>query len=257
MWKKWLHIESIAVIVMLQLLVLQFFYFNSLSKKEKLVRNQTQMTMANKSNIKKRAYLTFDDGPSLNTGELLQVLRENNVKATFFVLGKEDDCSKDYYKQIVKEGHTLGIHAYNHDYNKLYQSEQSFQKDFKKIHQLLLDVTGVDVKYYRFPGGSSNTVSKVPIKKLIRFLHKNGVEYYDWNALNEDAVTVGLTTGQLNKNIMKDVSHLNSAVILMHDLNESHNTIDALPDLIKTLRKQGFELLPIDENTPLVQHVQE
>lgn len=257
MWKNWIKIESVAVVVMVQLLALQFFYLNSLSKKEALVQNQTRLAMAETEKIKKRAYLTFDDGPSLNTGELLKVLRDNNVKATFFVLGKEDECSKDYYKQIVREGHTLGIHAYNHDYNKLYQSERSFREDFNKIHQLLLEVTGVDVKYYRFPGGSSNTVSKVPIRKLIRFLHKNGVEYYDWNALNEDAVTVGLTTGQLNKNIMKDVSHLDNAVILMHDLNDSHNTIDALPDLIKTLREQGFELLPIDENTPLVQHVKE
>ncbi len=247
----------VAVVVMIQMLVLQFFYWENLSGRKAILDDQTQIVMKEGGTVKKRAYLTFDDGPSLNTGELLRVLKENHVKATFFVLGKEDKCSKRYYRRIVKDGHTLGIHAYNHDYDHLYQSEEAFQEDFKRIHQLLLRVTGVDVKYYRFPGGSSNTVSKVPIRRLIRFLHKNGVEYYDWNALNEDAVTVGLTPGQLNQNIMKDAEHLDTAIILMHDLNNSHNTIEALPELIRTLREQGFELLPIDEDTPLIQHVKE
>lgn len=254
MRKEMICICSVIIVVMIQLLVVQIFSKESLKKKEELLTEQVRMT--GKLEIKKKAYLTFDDGPSLNTGELLEVLKKYNIKATFFVVGKADKHSKDCYRQIVAEGHTLGIHAYSHDYRKLYQSEESFKKDFYKIRKLLKNVTGVDVKYYRFPGGSSNSVSNVPMNKLIRFIHQEGVEYYDWNALNEDAVTVGLTSGQLNSNIMKDVERLDTAIILMHDLNENHNTIESLPNLIKTLQKQGFELLPIDENTPLIQHIQ-
>ncbi|MGN0243194.1 MAG: polysaccharide deacetylase family protein [Lachnospiraceae bacterium] len=251
-----LRIQVTAVVILLQLAFVSYVYGNSLQKKKAEVMQQMQsaVEVSNESQPK-RAYLTFDDGPSLNTGELLDVLKENGVKATFFVIGKTDACSKQYYKRIVEEGHTLGMHAYRHDYDKIYASKEAWIKDLEELHQLLLDITGVDVKYYRFPGGSSNSVSKVPVKELISYLNQHDIRYYDWNALNEDAVTYGVSPAELNKKIVKDTANLNTAMILMHDLNTSHNTIEALPDLIRQLKEQGFELLPIDENTPLIQHV--
>ena len=114
----------------------------------------------------KRAYLTFDDGPSGNTGEILDILDANDVKATFFVVGRGDEYY-DTYRDIVGRGHTLALHSYTHDYDKIYASLDDFAEDIEELRNLLYDVTGVNCVYYRFPGGSSNTVSKVDMDTLI------------------------------------------------------------------------------------------
>ena len=102
-------------------------------------------------------YLTFDDGPSIYTEEILDILDEYQVKATFFVVGKESDAAKEALRDIVARGHTLGMHSYSHKYSELYASEEAFEADFLKLQGYLEDVTGVKSKVYRFPGGSSNT----------------------------------------------------------------------------------------------------
>lgn len=203
----------------------------------------------------KQVYLTFDDGPSEQTDEILDILKEHNVKATFFVIGKTDAESKRIYKRIVEEGHTLGMHSYTHDYQKIYASQEAFEQDVTKLSDLLYDTTGIRPKYYRFPGGSSNTVSRVPVKNLIQYLNEEGISYYDWNALNGDAVTKEISCAQLNRNILKDVRRYNVSIVLMHDLVQRHNTVKALPSLIKQLKKEGYELLPISDSTPVIQHV--
>lgn len=202
---------------------------------------------------KRRAYLTFDDGPSENTIELLDVLDEYNVKATFFVIGR-DESYYDKYRAIVDRGHVLALHSYSHDYNKIYASKDNFVKDIEELRKLLYDVTGEKPIYYRFPGGSSNSVTKVDTNELIEYLDKEGLVYFDWNALNEDAVSGNLTPKQLVDNIMKDARLHDDVVILMHDLKERHSTIESLPLLIENLQDEGYEILPIDENTPLIRH---
>lgn len=202
---------------------------------------------------KKRAYLTFDDGPSGNTGEILDILDKNNVKATFFVIGR-DESYYNTYRDIVKRGHTLGLHSYTHDYNKIYASLKDFAEDIEELQNLLYDVTGVKSVYYRFPGGSSNTVSKVDMDILISYIDSKGLVYYDWNALNNDAVCGSYTPEQLVENIMADVPGHNDVVILMHDIDARHSTVESLQMLIDRLRAEGYELLSIDENAPLVRH---
>lgn len=108
----------------------------------------------------KAVYLTFDDGPSRNTEQILEILAEYGVHATFFVVGKTDKHSLEMYRRIVEEGHTLGMHSYSHSYEKLYASLKSFREDFENLRGLLEETTGVTPLYYRFPGGSSNTVSE-------------------------------------------------------------------------------------------------
>ena len=103
----------------------------------------------------KKVYLTFDDGPGPNTKKILDILKKNDIKATFFVTGKTDDFSKEIYKRIIDEGHTLGMHSYSHVYEEIYASEKAFTQDLDKIYEYLHDVTGVYPKFYRFPGGSS------------------------------------------------------------------------------------------------------
>ena len=104
-----------------------------------------------------KVYLTFDDGPSSNTAAILDTLAQYNVKATFFVVGKEDEESQEMYKRIVNEGHTLGMHSYSHKYSVIYDSLENFEDDFTKIQNYLYDITGEDCHYYRFPGGSSSS----------------------------------------------------------------------------------------------------
>ncbi len=199
----------------------------------------------------KRAYLTFDDGPSENTDAILDILAENNVKATFFVIGKGEEYY-DTYRRIVDEGHTLGLHSYSHVYSEIYASEEDFINDIENLRNLLYDVTGVNSKYYRFPGGSTNTVTSVPIESLIEYLDEVEITYFDWNALSGDAVTEGLSPEQLVKNILKDALKYDDTVILMHDLDSCDETLESLQLLIDRLTEEGYEILPIDENTPLI-----
>lgn len=205
------------------------------------------------SHTGKRAYLTFDDGPSENTMELLDILDEYDVKATFFVIGREEKYY-DCYREIVERGHVLALHSYTHDYNKIYSSKDNFAKDIEELRKLLYDVTGVRAIYYRFPGGSSNSISKVPMSELVSYVEEQGLVYFDWNALNQDAVSDNLSPKQLVDNIMEDAKKHNDVVILMHDLKSRHTTIESLPLLIETLRKEGYEILPIDENAPHIRH---
>ena len=117
---------------------------------------------------KKRVYLTFDDGPSDNTEEILDILKKYDVKATFFVVGNTSEHGQELLKRIVEEGHSIGIHSYSHKYSAIYDSEESFFEDFNKISDYIYDVTGVRTQICRLPGGSSNTVSKISMAELVR-----------------------------------------------------------------------------------------
>ena len=202
----------------------------------------------------KRVYLTFDDGPSIYTGQILDILAANHVKATFFVIGRDEEYY-DYYKRIVDEGHTIGMHSYTHVYQDLYESKESFGNEITMLQDLIYRVTGVKSTIFRFPGGSSNQVSQLPIETYISYLNENGITYYDWNALSGDAVTSGLSPEQLVSNIMNDVEKNQDSIVLMHDLQTTHTTVESLQLLIDTLKSEGYDILPIDENTPLIQHV--
>ena len=157
------------------------------------------------------------------------------------------------YRRIVEEGHTLALHSYTHDYNTIYASKDNFVNDIEELRNLLYDVTGVTCNYYRFPGGSSNTVTNVPIEDLIEYLDEEGIVYFDWNALNNDAVMDGQSPEQLVSNILKDALAHDDTIILMHDIECRHETVESLQMLIDRLREEGYELLPIDEDTPLIQ----
>lgn len=203
----------------------------------------------------KRVYLTFDDGPSIYTGQILDILKANDIKATFFVIAREDESYWPYYTRILEEGHTLGMHSYTHDYNQVYASLDSFETDVNSLSQFLYDRTGEYPTIYRFPGGSSNTVCNVPMEECIAYLNEQGITYYDWNALNGDAVSSELPPEKLVENIMNSVRQNNTSIVLMHDMQSRHTTVESLQPLIDTLKDEGYELLPIDENTPLIQHI--
>ncbi len=203
----------------------------------------------------RRVYLTFDDGPSIYTGQILDILKANDIKATFFVIAREDESYWPYYTRILEEGHTLGMHSYTHDYNQVYASLDSFETDVNSLSQFLYDRTGEYPTIYRFPGGSSNTVCNVPMEECIAYLNEQGITYYDWNALNGDAVSSELPPEKLVENIMNSVRQNNTSIVLMHDMQSRHTTVESLQPLIDTLKDEGYEMLPIDEDTPLIQHI--
>ncbi len=202
-----------------------------------------------------KVYLTFDDGPSGNSDRILDILDDYNVKATFFVVGKEDEESKRIYKRIVDEGHTLGMHSYTHKYSYIYSSMDNFKSDFEKLQNLLYDVTGVDCDLYRFPGGSSNQVSNTDMGEYIKFLNEENVRYLDWNVASGDATSAPITVDDLVENVMNDVVKYKTSVVLMHDADSKDATVEALPTLIEKLQAEGALILPVSDDTEMIQHI--
>lgn len=202
-----------------------------------------------------KVYLTFDDGPSSNTDAILDILDDYGVKATFFVTGKADEESKARYKRIVDEGHTIGMHSYSHQYSNLYSSPEAFKADFSKIQNLIYDATGVESTIYRFPGGSSNKVSNADMTEFIKYVDEMGVSYFDWNVSCGDATSQAYSADELVENVMRDVVKYKTSVVLLHDADTKSTTVQALPKMIESLQEVGALILPISEDTTLIQHV--
>lgn len=203
----------------------------------------------------KKVYLTFDDGPSKCTDEILDILSDYNVKATFFVIGQTDKEALRLYKRIVDEGHTLGMHSYSHDYKIIYKSVEDFDKDFTKLWKLLYDTTGYKPTIYRFPGGSSNLAHRSCKDDIIRYLNNKDIKYFDWNALNGDATGVKYTNDQLINNVLEGVAVKKRAFVLMHDTQSKKATVETLPIILDKLLSEGAEILPIDDSVTPIQSV--
>lgn len=204
----------------------------------------------------RKVYLTFDDGPSSNTNAILDILDEYGVKATFFVCG--DERYTEEYQRIVKEGHTLGMHSYSHKFREIYQSPEAFMLDMDRLHDYLYEVTGIDSKFVRFPGGSSNTIcDKEVMQEIIDYLEQEDITYYDWNVSSGDAASHYISPEQIAENVLSHVWDCNTAIVLMHDASGKGTTVEALPMIIEELLKsENTVLLPITEDTTSIQHVQ-
>jgi len=205
--------------------------------------------MEKDKNVKK-AYLTFDDGPSDNTMRILDILDKNDVKATFFV--KYNQGYENEYREIVKRGHQLALHTYTHEYSDIYSSKKAYFDDLNKIHEYVKNTTGVDSNLVRFPGGSNNSVSKHYcqgiMSELVKELPKKGFKYFDWNADSTDASGNGVPVSQLLAEINKS-SDTKDNCVLMHDTNAKNTTVDALPEIIKHYKSKGYKCIPITSNT--------
>ena len=203
----------------------------------------------------RKVYLTFDDGPSENTAKILDILKERDIKATFFVIGNEEEEAKELYQRIVDEGHTLGMHSFTHKYDVIYQSLDAYVEDMTRLQSYLEDITGVTTNLIRFPGGSSNHVSNVDMKELIRYVNEHGFTYFDWNVASGDATSQVYTPDELVRNVINDVVRYDTSVVLMHDSSAKSTTVEALIPMIDQLQEMGAELLPIDETTEPIQHI--
>lgn len=201
-------------------------------------------------------YLTFDDGPNPGTTDkILDVLKKYNVKATFFVVPKNPD---NYYliKRAYDEGHSIGIHSYTHDYEIVYASDESFYNDVNKTNDIIEQITGKRTNLYRYPGGSSNTVSfnysYGIVSRTSDWLHNNGFHYFDWNVSSGDAAYITPPSETIYNNITWNLSKYRSNVVLMHDVKE--NTANTIEDVIKYCLDNDYNLLPITYDTPEVHH---
>ena len=200
-------------------------------------------------------YLTFDDGPSTYTDEILDILEQHNVKATFFVCGKPNAKYTELYKRIVNDGHTLGMHSYSHKYSELYASLDSFKEDTDKLRIFLYETTGVWARFYRFPGGSSNTVSKVDMHELTGYLEDSEVTFFDWNVSAGDD-RAGANKDTIYANIVNNVPKFKHCVVLMHDAADKKSTVDALPEIIEAIQAmEDTVIVPITDDTLPVQHI--
>ena len=217
---------------------------------------QADSTPASKpsANGIRKVYLTFDDGPSIYTDEILDILKEYNVKATFFVVAEGKESYEDAYRRILEEGHTLGMHSYSHVYREIYQSKEAFIQDVNKLQDYLHEVTGEYPDFYRFPGGSSNRVSTVNMQELEGYLNEIDVTWYDWNISSGDA-TGHLGKDQIVRNCTAYLSGYDEAVILLHDAGDKRSTVQALPEIIeKILAMEDTVIAPITEDTVPIQH---
>lgn len=200
----------------------------------------------------KTIYLTFDDGPSPRTPEVLKILKDNGVKATFFVThinGK----SSHYMKDIVAEGHTIALHSYTHDYDKIYASEEAYFADLQQISDLVYSETGVRTNLIRFPGGSSNIVSRFNpgiMTRLTQQVTDKGYVYFDWNVVSGDANRGGATAQQIINNCRKVSKKSDAVIVLMHDSAEKRTTVEALPEVIAYYKAAGCKFAALTESTP-------
>lgn len=199
---------------------------------------------------KKIAYLTFDDGPSENTFDVLDILEEKDIKATFFIVGSSiTDKEEIILKRMVNEGHTIGIHTYSHMCNEIYCSVERFLDDFNMVYQQIYDITGKRVNIYRFPWGSNNGYSKGIKDALMDEMERRGFTCYDWNVSANDSVGKP-TAYSIRKNILKNLKREDYPIILLHDSSINDLTVQMLPDIIQMISDMGYEFDTLDHREP-------
>ncbi|MDE6845926.1 MAG: N-acetylmuramoyl-L-alanine amidase [Lachnospiraceae bacterium] len=193
----------------------------------------------------KTMYLTFDDGPSEEyTDMVLDVLKEKNIKATFFVIGEYVRKYPETAKRIVDEGHTIGIHCDVHDYQQIYSSVDSYIEDFEKAYNTVYEITGVEAQFFRFPGGSVNAYNKTVYQDIITEMEARGFVYYDWNASLGDAAKNTASSEELIRNAVDTARGRREVVMLAHDRVD--NTAYALEELIDALPEYRIEPLTMN-----------
>ncbi|MEE1517918.1 MAG: polysaccharide deacetylase family protein, partial [Lachnospiraceae bacterium] len=224
---------------------------NSVSRQIYVFDKQAEVNTVNPGN--KVVYLTFDDGPGPYTKRLLDILDKYNVKATFFVTGQKLGY-KDMIGETYRRGHTIALHTYSHEYS-IYRSEETYFADLKKIEDICVAQTGVKPNIVRFPGGTSNTISRNYCKKIMTTLSKSlgyrGYFYCDWNVSSGD--TGGAKTkDEVANNVINGIKRNNVSIVLQHDIVSF--SVDAVEKIIVWGLANGYTFLPMNESTPMYHH---
>ncbi|MBQ4284805.1 MAG: polysaccharide deacetylase [Lachnospira sp.] len=201
----------------------------------------------------KTIYLTFDDGPSIHTPKLLEILDRYNVKATFFVVGNNGSYS--IIKDAYSRGHSIGLHTYSHKYKQIYASKEAYLADLEAIQDVVFKATGHKSYIIRFPGGSSNSIS-TPIKKgimteLANMVTAKGYQYFDWNVDSNDGLGK-LTRKEIANNVIAGIKKHNSSIVLQHDI--WLESVYAVEDIIKWGLANGYSFAPLTMNSFAAHH---
>ncbi len=201
-----------------------------------LPKSAIYISFADDKDIQKCVYLTFDDGPSDRvTPLILDVLDEENVKATFFIIGQNAESRKNIVRREFESGHTVAVHSYSHKYKEIYSTPDALVKDINKCNDVIYSITGKRSTVYRFPGGSYGLSAP-----LIEAVSALGMRYVDWNASVRDAEIWNATPKQLFDAAVTTSSDLNNVVLLCHDSTTKSTTAQALKNIIRYYKNKGY-----------------
>ncbi|OFI05833.1 peptidoglycan-N-acetylglucosamine deacetylase [Clostridium acetireducens DSM 10703] len=220
--------------------------FSILLFKNVNLNNNIKVVNTSEDKTKKEVYLTFDDGPiPVITDEILDVLKENNIKATFFVVGKEIEGREEILKRICKEGHGIGLHTYTHDLKKIYSNNDNFINEMIETQNKVKEITGYNSNIIRFPGGSAGRLNE----NMLESLHNQKFKVYDWNVDLKDGMYPNLSPRKLLENAKKCRKDCTRVIILAHTNSNNQNTIIALKPIIDYYKNLGYEFKTISKNT--------
>ena len=222
----------------------------TLKKKRQTEAEKQLSVQARQPDGRHVCYLTFDDGPSDNTLEILEILRKYGIKATFFVIESE---KFDYIKNINDAGHTVGLHSATHNYSKIYSGINEYFNDLNHLADRVEQTIGKRPTVMRFPGGSSNQVSRKYcggiMTKLVSMVGEKGYSYFDWNVSSGDAQSAAPSYTYIRNNVLNGAADKNSACVLMHDSADKTTTVKALPEIIEGLMKMGYSFEPLSSES--------
>lgn len=264
-------ITSLFIGSLLSMVIISVVFYSTAKEQQEIINNllkeNLQLTVKAEANFNntgydesvvsegdtnkgKIAYLTFDDGPSKSTEQILDILKDKGVQATFFVVGNDKTYAHNAYKRIVAEGHAIGNHSYSHDYFKIYASEEAFLEDFNKLQQLLEEVARVAPQIYRFPASNNGTSlaqlnDSSLIKKIQSTLEQEGLVAIDWNVDSMDVRSNDITEQQVIDAVLSQAANYHNVIVLMHDSHVKTASIRALPKVIEGLTEMGFQLKPL------------
>lgn len=266
------EVKIFKIIIILDILLLMICTFSYVKPSSKLqqipsknITHKILMPKTNKITIKninksvvsnKTIYLTFDDGPSYLTESILNILKAENVPATFFVTANKIDEYQNIIRREYEENHTVAVHSATHVYSYIYSSDQNYFNDLTEIRNKVFKIIGIKPRIIRLPGGSSNTISKKYspgiITRITNNLNSNNFYYYDWNIDSTDA------SGYVSKDQIYNsvITHLKSGtnIILMHDSATKKTTVEALQSIIEYGKQNGYTFAKITKNTPQIHH---
>lgn len=215
------------------------FFFTDNAKKNKIVERVSHIY----SSDYKRVFLTFDDGPSKSvTLPILDILKQNNIKATFFVLGSNAERYPEIVKRAYQEGHYIANHSFTHVYSNIYSSPQAVLDEYTRTETAIKNAIGdqtYNSRVFRFPGGTAGGKYANIKKEAVNLLNQNSIAHLDWNALTADAAGLNNVTDMLNY-VESTIGNKNSVVILMHDIGTKKSTYELLPQLIQVLKEKGY-----------------
>lgn len=195
----------------------------------------------------KEVYLTFDDAPGDKvTEEILKVLKNNGIKGTFFIVGNRIKGREKILKQIVNEGHSIGLHSYSHQLKKIYSSKKIFIDEMQRTSDEIYDNVGVRTHLIRFPGGSKPFMNK----EFLQQLHLCKFKIYDWNVAISDGINAKFSPQKFYKEAINTRQFKSPLIILMHCSGENENTVQALPQIIEYYKKLGYNFKALTKDSP-------